>query len=207
MKSRRSFLGNIALTAAANVFLPARSFLGDRGWLQAAQAPPPDVLHDTVNGLFAFIVPGFDQYSVAQEMSTTEPGGVDAGAVDVFVRTLDASTPFVPSFSGVVTATLNGLAQTVNPAAGGGPFASPFARLSYAEKAAVFQIMDATDQLRLLGGLLPLFVAFFTYSEARVLDPATLALTGRPGWPICGGQGASDSPAELVGYVRQRKEA
>jgi len=43
-----------------------------------------------------------------------EPGGVDAGAVDVPIATLDESTPFVPSFSGTVAAVLNGLAQVVN---------------------------------------------------------------------------------------------
>lgn len=198
--SRRSFLGSAVFLAVTSAFLPARTFLGSRGWLEAAQSAAPDLVHDTFNGLLAFVVPGPDSYSIAQGVSTREPGGVDAGVVDILIATIDQSTPFVPSFSGTVAAVLNGLAQSVNPAAGG-TFESPFARLSFAEKAVVFQIMDATDSLKLLGGLLPLFVAFFCYSEAGAFDPVTRSLTGRPvGWKLSRYQGVSDGRDEFVGY-------
>ena len=203
--SRRTFLGHVALTAAASAVVPAFGFLESRGWLEAAQASAPDLIHDTFNGLFAFVVPGPDGYSIAQGVSTLEPGGVDVGAVDVFIATLDASTPFVPGFSATVAAALNGLAQLVNPAAAGA-FISPFARLSYAEKVAVFQIMDATDSLKLLGSLIPLFVAFFCYSEAGAFDPATRTVQGEAaGWRLSNYTGTSDGRAEFKGYFTDRR--
>src|SRR5205823_179264 len=164
-RSRRSFLGSALCVGAAAAIIQAQGFLAGRGWLEIAQAATPDLAHDTFNGLLAFVVPGSDAYSVAQGVSTAEPGGVDAGAIDVLIATVDESTPFVPSFSTQVAAIMNGLALTVNPAAGGA-FISPFAKLSFAEKVAVFQIMDATDVLKPLGGILPSFIALFCYSEA-----------------------------------------
>jgi hypothetical protein len=198
--SRRGFLaGSLGATAIA-ALIQAQPFVKGRGWLDAAQAAP-DLTHDTFNGLFAFILPGSDAYSIAQGVSTTDLGGVDAGVTDVFIATVDESTPFVPSFSAQVAAILNGLATNVNPG-GGGTLASPFANLSFAQKAAVFQLMDATPALELLGGLLPLFVAFFCYSEAGTFDPATRSLTGRPlGWTLCNYQGVADGRDELLGYL------
>ena len=203
--SRRSFMGSGLAAAAASAILQGQSFLGSRGWLDAAQLAPPDLVHDTMNALFAFVVPGSDRYSVAQGVSTAERGGVDSGAIDAFITTLDASTPYVPSFSATVGGALNGLAQAVNPFASGA-FESPFANLSFAEKTVVFQFMDATDQLKLLGSLLPLFVAFFCYSEAGAFDPATRSLTGRPlGWRLSNYQGVSDGRDEFIGYFRNRR--
>ena len=72
--SRRSFLGNVALVAAASAILQARSVLGTRGWLEAAQSTSPDLVHDTFNGLLAFVVPGPDEYSVSQGVSTSGTG-------------------------------------------------------------------------------------------------------------------------------------
>lgn len=203
--SRRSFLGNVAFTAAASALLSARGFLDSQGWLEAATAAPSDVVHQTFNGLFAFVVPGPDEYSLAQGVSTTEPGGLDAGAVDLFLETLDQSTP-LPDFSAVVAGTLNGIAQQVNPAASA-PFDAPFANLSFGEKVAVFGVVDSIDQLKLLGGLLPLFVAYFCYSEAGVLDRATRTLTGDPvGWRLSQYQGVSDGRNEFLGYFQNRRD-
>jgi len=198
-RSRRSFLGNAFAAAATAALIQAQPFVKARGWLDAAHAAP-DLTHDTVNGLLAFVLPGSDPWSLAQGVSTADPGGVDAGVVDVLIATIDESTPFVPSFSAQVAAILNGLAQSVNPG-GGGTLASPFANLSFAQKAAVFQIMDATPALELFGGLLPLFAAFFCYSEAGVLDPATRKLSGQPlGWTLCHYQGVADGRDEFLGY-------
>lgn len=198
-KSRRSFLWSMAL-AGAGAALFGSGGVPNRAWAQAAEAAGPDLVHDTFNGLLAFVVPGPDGYSVAQGVSTPEPGGVDAGATDVLIATLAGTVPFLPDFSATVAAVLNGLAQAVSPAAAG-PFVSPFACLSFAEKAAVFQIMDATDSLKLLAGVLPAFVAFFFYSEAGVFDPSTRSLTGQPvGWQLSSYQGVAEGRDEFLGY-------
>lgn len=204
--SRRGFLGNMALLAAAAALARATDLLTSRGWAQAAEVATPDLLHDTFNGLLAFIVPGPDDYSIAQGVSTVEPGGVDIGVTDILIATLDETTPFLPQFSATVAAILNSLAQVVNPSAGG-PFLSPFARLSFAEKAAVFQIMDGTESLKPLAGVLPAFVAFFCYSEAGVFDPVTRSLTGEPiAWDISSYQGVADGRNEFLGYFENRRK-
>ena len=198
--SRRSFLENVLLGSASAALFTAQDLLEGRGWLASARAATPDLTGDTVNGLLAFVVPGSDAYSLAQGVSTVEAGGVDAGITDDFIATIDASTPFLPSFSAQVTAVLNGVALGVNPAAVG-TFASPFANLSFAHKAAVFQVMDATESLELLGGLLPLFAAFFCYSEAGAFDPTTRSLRGQPlGWTLSHYRGVADGRDELLGY-------
>jgi hypothetical protein len=199
-RSRRSFLGNAFSAALTAALIQAQPFLKSRGWLDDAHAAP-DLTHDTFNGLLAFVLPGSDTYSIAQGVSTADEGGVDAGVTDVLIHTIDLSTPFVPNFSAQVAAILNGIATSVNPG-GGGSLISPFANLSFAQKAAVFQIMDQTPALELFGGLLPLFVAFFCYSEAGAFNPTTRSLTGEPlGWTLCNYQGVSDGRDELLGYL------
>src|SRR5690242_15336085 len=131
-QSRRSFLGNTFSAALTSALIQAQPFVKSRGWVDTAHAGP-DVTHDTFNGLFAFVLPGSDAYSIAQGVSTVDQGGVDTGAIDVFIRTVDASTPFIPSFSAQVAAILNSLATSVNPG-GGGSMISPFANLTFAQK-------------------------------------------------------------------------
>jgi hypothetical protein len=104
------------LVAAASALLQARNLFDAQGWLEAAHLTEPDLVHDTFNGLLAFVVPGWDAYSASQGVSTAEAGGVDAGVADVLIATLDESTPFVPQFSATVATLLNGLAQVVNAA-------------------------------------------------------------------------------------------
>jgi hypothetical protein len=192
--SRRHFIGAIALAGAAasvtRVFaaLPGQSV---------------DLVHDTLNGLLAFVVPGTDSYSTQQGVLSTSPGGTDGGGIEALIATIDLSTPYIPQFSATIAALLNGLAQAVNPA-GAGPFVSPFANLGFAQKAAVFQIMDATDAYKVLSGILPAFVAFFVYSEAGVFDPSTRKLTGKPlGWTISNYSGVADGRDEFRGYLRE----
>jgi hypothetical protein len=204
--SRRGFLGNMLLLSAAMALARATDLLTSRGWIQAADVPNPDLLHDTFNGLLAFIVPGPDDYSVAQGVSTIEAGGVDEGVTDILIATLDETTPFLPQFSETVAGILNGIALVVNPSPSE-QFLSPFACLSFAEKAAVFQIMDGTDSLKPLAGVLPAFVAFFCYSEAAVFDPVTRSLTGDPiAWDFSSYQGVSDGRNEFLGYFENRRE-
>ena len=200
---RRAFLGQaIALTAAALVPLPA--FLGERGWLDAAHAAEPDLVHDTFNGLVAFIVPGPDAYSVAQGESTPEPGGLDAGTTDALIATLDGA---LPNASALLAAVLNNTAQTINPTATG-PFVSAFARLSFEDKGRVFAALEAVPALQFFIGTLPSLVAFLAYSEVGVLDPDTSMLTGIPvGWMLSGYGGVANGHAELRGYTQGRRRA
>jgi hypothetical protein len=148
------------------------------------------------------VVPGRDEYSIQQGDVADDPGGVEAGAVDSLIATIDESTPYFPNFSSVIATVLNDTAMGVNPLAPG-PFASAFARLSSPEKAAVFQYLDATDATKVLAGVLPAFVAFFVYSEAGSFDPSTRSLTGEPvGWRISNYSGVSDGRNEFLGYLK-----
>ena len=90
--SRRGFLSDVLAMSLAGALVHARGFLRGRGWLESLEAAPLDLIHDTFNGLLAFVVPGSDSYSVAQGVSTHEAGGVDVGAIDVLISTLDGST-------------------------------------------------------------------------------------------------------------------
>jgi hypothetical protein len=113
----------------------------------------------------------------------------------------------VPQFSATVAAILESLAGAVHPAPPGA-FASVFARLSFAEKAVVFRIMDGTESLVSLGGVLPAFVAYLCYSDAGAFDPITRQLTGKPvGWTICNYSGTAEGRDELRGYLGQRRNA
>ena len=204
--SRRGFLGNMLLVTAAMAVARATDLLTSRGWIQATEVPNLDLAHDTFNGLLAFIVPEPDDYSIAQGVSTVEPGGVDEGVTDILIATLDETTPFLPQFSATVASVVNGIALIVNPSPSG-QFPSPFACLSFAEKAAVFQIMDGTDSLKPLAGVLPAFVAFFCYSEAAVFDPVTRSLTGHPiAWDLSSYQGVSDGRNEFLGYFENCRQ-
>ena len=106
--SRRGFLGNMLLVSAAVALARAMDLLTTRGWAQAAEVATPDLLHDTFNGLLAFIVPGPDDYSVAQGVRTVELGGVDVGVTDILIATLDESTPFCRNSQRRSPAVLNG---------------------------------------------------------------------------------------------------
>jgi hypothetical protein len=202
--ARRSFLRTGLFTAAA-LAIANSPIIGPL--IKRAEAAPLDTVHETLTGFLAFIVPGPDAYSQQQGVTTAEPGGVDANVAGPLIATLDLSVPFLPQFSAIVAATLNQLAQLVNPSAST-PFASPFANLKYAEKVAVLQIMDATDQLKSLGGVLPAFVAYVVYSDAGTFDPSTRSVTGTPvGWTISNYSGVSDGRDEFRGYFQNRRSA
>jgi hypothetical protein len=199
---RRTFLRIGLLTSAAAALAASPAFTE---LLRTVQASTPDLVHDTYSGLLAFIVPGPDAYSVAQGLSTPEAGGIDTGVLDILITVIDESAPYLPQFSAILAGILNNLAQAVNPAAAG-PFSSPFANLSFPEKVAVFQIMDGTEALKYLAGVLPAIVAFLCYSDAAVLDPATRTLTGQPvGWTISNYSGVADGRAEFRGYFGNRR--
>jgi len=203
--SRRQFLANMGLASVATLLMQIPGALKP-GWIKSAHAATIDEVSETFNGLLSFVVPGPDVYSAAQGVSTAEPGGIDANVTEILIETLDLSTPFLPNFSAIVATILNDLAGFVNPIAPG-DFSSHFARLAFAEKVAVFQIMDNTDSLKALGGILPAFSAFVAYSEAGVFDAETRSLTAFPvGWAISNYQGVADGRDEFKGYFNKRRK-
>ncbi|HEX2299305.1 MAG TPA: hypothetical protein VHH34_12475 [Pseudonocardiaceae bacterium] len=153
----------------------------------------------------------------------------EAAILDDALRALVESDATVP-LSLAVAGLLNLLATRVNPAAASGAFLSPFARLSYPEKARVFELLERPDAdlvalldaqfpqplqdsvsglLRFVGGALLEFATFGGYNEYAVFDPATRKLTGRPvSWQLSGYQ--PDGPVEgwddFIGFYQDRTE-
>jgi hypothetical protein len=123
------------------------------------------------------------------------------------------------------------VAILVNPLSVIGLFRSPFARLSYADKAKVFKMLEgpAPDLVALLDGSLPQplkgslsgllrFVsgallelsAFGAYNEWAVFDKQTRTLTARPvGWQLSGylPDGPVEGWNEFKGYYQGRTKA
>jgi len=205
--ARRTFLTHAGrLAGAVTILGPATSSFAQRPAIAASLAEQ-SLLRDTMNGFVAFIVPGPDEYSVAQGVSTSEAGGVDAHAADFLIGALNLSAPFVPDFASTVAGILNDIASQVNPTPSG-PFPSPFAQLSFAEKARVLSVMEELEPLKPLAGVLPAIVAFITYSEGPVFDPVTRALSGHPiGWSLAHYDGAADGRNDFQGYFHHRRTA
>jgi hypothetical protein len=169
------------------------------------------LVSDTFNGLLAFVVPGPDQESVAQGVSTAEPGGVEAGVTGALIHSFDTgqpSPPGGPPTSVAAAGLLNQIAAKVRPDTAAGP-GSPFARLSFGDKVAVFAALETDPQLapyRALAGLLLFVPAALTYSEYGVFDFSRRELTGWPvGWTISGYTGVADGHDELKGYFEGRR--
>ena len=201
---RRTFLKFSALAGVA-ASLSASPLASN--FLASATAATLDLVQDTLNGLIAFVVPGPDSYSVAQGVSTGAAGGIDTNILEVLIGSIDESAPYLPAFSAVAAGILNQFAQAVHPNVSG-PFSSPFACLSFAEKAAVFQYMDATPSLAPFSGVLAGIVGFLCYSDAGSFDPATRTLTSRPlSWSLSNYSGTADGRAELRGYWLGRTHA
>jgi hypothetical protein len=184
-----------------------------QGWLEDAYAATPNVVQQTMNGLVAFIVPGRDRYSRAQGTKSKTPGGIEAGTTPVLIRTLDRFLPGPLPLSATAATILNGYATQVDPTSRQGTFASPFANLSFAEKARVFQTVEALQvesagSIRFLVGNLPDLVAFLAYSEAGVYDAMHRRVRRRPvGWRLTRYAGVADGRKELKGYWQGRKAA
>jgi hypothetical protein len=217
--SRRTFLQRAGLFGAALATVDLTALLDAQGLLPAAQAQSTDLTADTLSGLVAFIVPGDDPYSVAQGEKANGPGGIAAGGVEALTAGLDRYVPAttfggsasLPA-SGGVAMLLNQYAERVNPVAANGGFPSPFARLSFAEKASVFEMFESDPamegtELRFVGGILPGFVAFVSFSEVAVRQPEH-KLSSRPvGWKIANYSGPAEGHPELRGYYRGHRSA
>jgi len=105
---------------------------------------------------------------------------------------------------------LNGFALQVNPAAAGGQFLSPFARLKFAEKIEVFRRFEAQtegSELRFVSGILIGAIGFLSHGEYGVFDKATGRLTGTPvGWKTSNYAGIAEGRNELKGYWQGRRK-
>jgi hypothetical protein len=217
--SRRAFLQRAGLFAGALASVDLVALLDKQGLLATAQAQSTDLTVDTLSGLIAFVVPGNDAYSVSQGVKANGPGGIAAGGVEALIAGLDRYVPVttlggdqsLPA-SGGVAALLNQYALRVNPAAVGGGFPSPFARLSFAEKAKVFEMFEGDPSLegtevRFVAGILPGFSAFVSFSEVGVRRPDR-TLRKRPvGWDIARYGGPAEGHAEFRGYYRGHRKA
>lgn len=228
--SRRQFIGRAAALAALT---QVPGLLKARGWWEPAFGQEADVVLDTLNGLVAFILPGDDAYSVAQGEKANGPGAVAAGTAAAFRDALDDFLPQpdqpVPNddtvpLSGAVANLFNVVALTVNPAAANGQFLSPFARLGFADKAKVFETLEADNgapddvlpqpftkasgNFRFVAGIIPGFVAFLAGSEQQKFDPKTKTLTGRPvAWNLAGylPDGPVNGTDDFKGYYGGRR--
>jgi hypothetical protein len=208
--TRRTFVRDALALVGGLAALP--ELLDRAGLTDAALAADGDLVEDTLRGLVAFVVPGPDRYSVAQGESGLEPGGIDAGVVPALILGLDSIQEFQPTLAAGVAALLNGVAVRVDPgSAGGRPFPSAFANLSFANKAAAFSVLESEPSFapfRSLTGVLAALVAFLAYSEVGVFDPTTQTIAGEPvGWRISGYDGVADGRDEFRGYFEHRRKA
>jgi hypothetical protein len=158
------------------------------------------------------------------------PSVVTIGLVDRAVRFILENNTTAP-LSLPVALLLNYVATLARPASLHGAFLSPFARLSFVDKARAMALIETTQPqlvtvldaqvpeplkqsvsglLRFLGGALLEFAAFGAFGESRQFDPRTRRLTGRPiGWQLAGflpDNQPGDGWDELLGYYQDRRE-
>jgi hypothetical protein len=144
-------------------------------------------------------------------MRSARAGGMEAGATLAVIETLDRFLPSNPSLPATAATVLNQVAVTMRGASRNGKFRSPFANLSFSEKARVFQEIEGfsgpeAGPLRFLFGNLPDLVAFLAYSEAGVFDARRRRLRRRPlGWSLTRYGGTADGHAEFRGYYEGRR--
>lgn len=126
---------------------------------------------------------------------------------------------------------LNNAATMVSPAAINGAFLSPFARLTFAQKAKALELIETSQSnlvalidaqlaeplrssvsglLKFLGGSLYEFAAFGALGESRFYDRRTKQITSRPvGWQLTGflpDNQPGDGWDDLIGYYQDRRE-
>ena len=154
-----------------------------------------------------------------------------AAQMDDALRALLESDTSVP-LSLVIALMLNFLATQVNATSLLGPItASPFANLTFAEKAQAFALLEGGDAqliatlddnapeplkdslsglLKFVGGALQEFGTYLSYTEWGVLDQQTKTLTARPvGWDLSNYQPGLttqvDGWDEFIGYFQNRQ--
>ncbi|MBZ5557976.1 MAG: hypothetical protein LAO77_11945 [Acidobacteriia bacterium] len=207
--TRRDFVARAVAAIGGLAAVPP--ILERLGLLDQALKATPDLTHDTINGLGAFLIPGPDAYSVAQGVTAPDPGAIGFGATDAYIHALNYDFLFLPTLADSVAALLNDVALTVNPSSATGVFQSAFANLSFADKAKVFETLDGDsqyDDLRNLISIVPGLLVFVAFSEAPVWDRATRTLTGMPGaWTLAGYPGPAEGRDEFIGYYENRRKA
>jgi hypothetical protein len=204
----------------------------------AMEAKAPDFLLDALDNFVPF--PDELARPVAAAMATGLAGtgirlpGLDLlpvqlGTLDGALRWMLQNDETLP-LSLPIASMLNLLATQVNPLSVNGLFLSPFARLSYADKAKVFELVETTDSdlvalldvqfpeplkesvsglLKFVGGALIEFAHFGAYSEYAVFDARSKKLTARPvGWRLTGYQpnGTVEGWDDFIGYYQGRTE-
>jgi hypothetical protein len=185
--TRRRFLERTGFLAAAGLLAQ----LPEVPWVRAATSLKPDLNHQTMSGLVAFIVPGPDAYSRKQGQWTKAPGGIAAGGTKALIDTLDLFIPSTPPLTTTVAAILN--AQAKQLGARPGTFEAPYANLAFAQKAEVFHRLESLSgpevgALSFLAGNLPGLVAFLVYGDPKV------------GYKLCRYSGVADGRREFKGY-------
>jgi len=205
--SRGRFVSEALAVAGSLVALPPA--LARLGLEEEAAAATTTLVTETFDGLVAFVVPGDDAFSRAQGEWTDEPGGIAAFATPALIQGLNFAQPVPEDIAGMTATLLNTAAQIVAPASGVGPFSSPFANLSFAEKGAALGVLENAEPfapLRSLFAILPSLAAFLSYSEVGVFDPATRTLVGTPlGWTLSSYDGVADGRDAFVGYFENRR--
>jgi len=208
--TRRRFLAGTAATMLALVGTAATFAREVRA--QPTETAPP--VRDTVCAVLAFVAPGNDPWSRQQGVWTDRPGGATAGAAACLERTLDQASPMpllgpeagnLPG-AAAIAVLLNTFAVTADVRSVAGPFAAPFANLSHAAKAQVFEWLDTDPRfeglvLKFVVNAIPTLAAFAAFSETSAFDPDRRELIGRPvGWELTGYAGPSDGWDEFLGY-------
>jgi hypothetical protein len=187
--TRRRFLERTGFLAAAGLLAQ----LPNVPWVRAATSLKPDLNHQTMSGLVAFIVPGPDAYSRKQGQWTKAPGGIAAGGTKALIDTLDLFIPSTPPLTTTVAAILNAQAKQLDPGIVPGTFEAPFANLAFSQKAEVFHRLEALSgpeagALIFLAGNLPGLVAFLVYADPKV------------GYKLSRYSGVADGRREFKGY-------
>ncbi len=173
---RRQFLARVGLLGAA-------ATVGGAGTALAAPEPNDPLTdlelllqalaRDTIGGLIAFAVPGPDGYSLTQGVSTTEPGGVDAGGVDFMLSALDT---FYPAHDQLLTPVVQALATGLSDGARQFGYALP-EELLHLPVSIVRAVDDLLAPVLHNDITLPLsgLVALVLNAVATLVDPAALA--------------------------------
>ena len=220
LMKRGGILGGVAFLAAQ---LPA--FIVRQGWLDKAEAQTLDVIRDTFNGLVAFVVPGPDEYSVAQGESSKTPGGIDAGGPQTVIELFDGYVPLASTgvnlpASGAVALLLNEAALLVNPGSVGGPFISTFSNLSFDDKIAAMRLLDeqtgaigsvelgeiGAGELLFVSGILIGAAAFFSMVEGNAAGSEPGTLVREPvSWQITNYDGIAEGRRQFKGYYQGRR--
>ena len=209
LHSRRGFLAGVGAASALLV-----------GFGMAGCSTGPSAGRGTIDcyqGLLAFLVPGSDAYSLQQGVVRPGPGGVSDRAERALAGSFNESFPVPITVPGVnltvplelfIAQLLDNEARVVAPGSGAGPFASPFANLSFDDKVEVFRRFEAERLydgtfLRYLLNTVPTFAGFIALSEVATFDPATRTQTGRPAsWDLTAYPGVADGRNEFVGFYR-----